>query len=131
NRSFSVLVADIDGFDRINESFGAHAGDLAFEYIGAIIRRAKRRIDVAARIGEDEFALLLPETGEHAAYIVAERLRHELKSSFAAEPVPLTVSLGVVNWPLHQATARGLLTAGEQALHRLGRERRLQLVPQP
>src|SRR3954454_9906024 len=116
NRSFSVLIADIDGFRRINESFGPHAGDLAFEYIGAIIRRAKRRIDVAARIGEDEFALLLPETDEHSAYIVAERIRHELKQSFAAEPVPLTISLGVVNWPLHQATARGLITAGEYAL---------------
>jgi diguanylate cyclase (GGDEF)-like protein/putative nucleotidyltransferase with HDIG domain len=116
NRSFSVLVADIDGFRRINESFGAHAGDLAFEYIGAILRRAKRRIDVAARIGEDEFALLLPETGEHSGYIVAERIRHELKISFEAEPVPLTVSIGVVNWPAHHGTPRGLLTAGEQAL---------------
>ena len=116
NRSFSVLVADIDGFRRINESFGPHAGDLAFEYIGAIIRRAKRRIDVAARIGEDEFALLLPETGEHSAYIVAERVRHELRVSFESEPVPLTISIGVVNWPIHQSTARGMITAGEQAL---------------
>jgi diguanylate cyclase (GGDEF)-like protein len=116
NRSFSVLVADIDGFRRINEGFGPHAGDLAFEYIGAILRRAKRRIDVAARIGEDEFAILLPETGEHAAYIVAERIRHELKVSFESEPVPLTVSIGVVNWPVHRGSARGLLTAAEQAL---------------
>jgi diguanylate cyclase (GGDEF)-like protein/putative nucleotidyltransferase with HDIG domain len=116
NRSFSVLVADIDGFRRINESFGPHAGDLAFEYIGAIIRRAKRRIDVAARIGEDEFAILLPETSEHSAYIVAERIRHELKVSFEAEPVPLTMSLGVVNWPVHRGSARSLITAGEQAL---------------
>src|SRR3954452_20833970 len=116
NRSFTVLVADVDAFRRINESFGPHAGDLAFEYIGTIIRRAKRRIDVAARTGEDEFAILLPETDEHSAYIVGERIRHELKQSFAAEPVPLTISLGVVNWPLHQATARGLITAGEYAL---------------
>jgi diguanylate cyclase (GGDEF)-like protein len=116
NRSFSVLVADIDGFRRINEGFGPHAGDLAFEYIGAVIRRAKRRIDVAARIGEDEFALLLPETAEHDAYIVAERVRHELRVSFEAEPVPLTISIGVVNWPLHRGTQRGLVTAGEQAL---------------
>jgi diguanylate cyclase (GGDEF)-like protein len=126
NRSFSVLVADIDGFRRINEGFGAHAGDLAFEYIGAIIRRAKRRIDVAARIGEDEFALLLPETGEHAAYIVAERIRHELRVSFESEAVPLTISIGVVNWPLHRGSPRGLITAGEQALllaKELGRDR--------
>ena len=58
---------------------------------------------------------------EHAAYIVAERLRHELKTSFAAESVPLTVSIGVVNWPLHRATARGLLTAGEQERFVTGR----------
>jgi diguanylate cyclase (GGDEF)-like protein/putative nucleotidyltransferase with HDIG domain len=116
NRSFSVLVADVDGFRRINDSFGPHAGDLAFEYIGAIMRRAKRRIDVAARIGEDEFAILLPETGEHAAYIVAERIRHELKVSFESEPVPLTISIGVANWPVHRGTARSLLAAGEQAL---------------
>jgi len=116
NRSFSVLVADVDGLRRINDGYGAHAGDLALEYIGAIIRRAKRRIDVAARLGEDEFAFVLPETGEHAAYVVAERVRHEMKTSFASEPVPLTISIGVVNWPLHQATARGLVTAGEQAV---------------
>jgi diguanylate cyclase (GGDEF)-like protein len=116
NRSFSVLVADVDGLRRINDGFGAHAGDLALEYIGAIVRRAKRRIDIGARLGEDEFAFVLPETGEHAAYVVAERIRHEMKASFAAEPVPLTISIGVVNWPLHQATARGLVTAGEQAV---------------
>lgn len=116
NRSFSVLIADVDGFRRINDSFGPHAGDLAFEYIGTIIRRAKRRIDVAARLSDDEFAILLPETSEHAAYIVGERIRHELKMSFETEPVPLTVSIGVVNWPLHQGTPRGLITAGQQAL---------------
>ena len=116
NRSFTVLVGDIDGFRRINDSFGAHAGDLALQYIGTIIRRAKRRIDIAARLGEDEFALLLPETSEHAGYVVAERIRHELKTSFAAEPVALTISVGVVNWPLHQGSPRALITAGEQAL---------------
>ena len=116
NRSFSVVVADLDGFKRVNEGLGWHAGDVAMEYVSAIIRRSKRRIDLAARLGEDEFALLLPESSEHAAYMVAERIRHELKTAFAAEAVPITVSFGVANWPLHHTTVRGLFTGAQQAL---------------
>ena len=116
NRSFSVVVADLDGFKRVNEGLGWHAGDVAMEYVSAILRRSKRRIDLAARLGEDEFALLLPESSEHAAYMVAERIRHELKTAFAAEAVPITISFGIANWPLHHSTVRGLFTGAQQAL---------------
>ena len=116
NRSFSVVIADLDGFKRVNESLGWHAGDVAMEYVSAIIRRSKRRIDLAARLGEDEFALLLPESTEHAAYMVSERIRHELKTAFGAEAVPITVSFGIANWPLHHTTVRGLFTGAQQAL---------------
>jgi len=116
NRSFSVVVADLDGFKRVNEGLGWHAGDVAMEYVSAILRRSKRRIDLAARLGEDEFALLLPESTEHAAYMVSERIRHELKTAFAAEAVPITVSFGIANWPLHHTTVRGLFTGAQQAL---------------
>ena len=116
NRSFSIVIADLDGFKRVNESLGWHAGDVAMEYVSAIIRRSKRRIDLAARLGEDEFALLLPESTEHAAYMVSERIRHELKTAFAAEAVPITVSFGIANWPLHHTSVRGLFTGAQQAL---------------
>ena len=79
----SVVVGDIDSFRQVNEQHGHAAGDEALQSVARNALKWKRRIDVAARIAGEEFALLLPETDERGAFIVAERLRRATHRSFA------------------------------------------------
>src|SRR5206468_3983540 len=71
----SLLVLDLDGLKRVNDQFGHEAGDAALRSVAAAIRRGLREIDLGARIGGDEFAVLAPQTGAEAAVVLAERLR--------------------------------------------------------
>jgi HD-GYP domain-containing protein (c-di-GMP phosphodiesterase class II) len=81
---------------------------------------------MAARLGGEEFALLLPETDERGAFLVAERLRRATHRTFAEGPLPLTISFGVATFPEHGDGADMLLQAADQALYAakdLGKDR--------
>jgi diguanylate cyclase (GGDEF)-like protein/putative nucleotidyltransferase with HDIG domain len=124
--SLTLLVADLDHFKRVNDRLGHAAGDAALTEIGRILREGKRQIDYAARTGGEEFALILPETTEEEAYVVAERLRAAVQKSFADELVPLTFSFGIAGYPHHGATPDALLRVADRALYaakELGRNR--------
>jgi diguanylate cyclase (GGDEF)-like protein len=123
----SVVVGDLDRFKRINDEFGHPAGDEALRRIGDTISSAKRRFDSAARVGGEEFALLAPNSDEHGAYMLAERIRSDVERAFdSGSRAPLTVSFGIATYPLHGQSAEALLRAADQALYaakRLGRNR--------
>jgi diguanylate cyclase (GGDEF)-like protein len=124
--SLSVIVADLDRFKALNDQFGHQAGDRALEQVAEILGTAKRRIDTAARIGGEEFAVIVPSSDHHAAYILAERMRREVRDTFASDPSALTVSLGVAAFPLHGTTPDALVRHADQALYaakKLGRDR--------
>jgi len=116
DRPMSVIVGDIDGFRWVNEQHGHASGDAALQSVATNALKWKRRIDVAARIGGEEFALLLPETDERGAFIVAERLRRATHRSFAEATVGVKFSFGVATAPAHGADAVGLLRAADQAV---------------
>jgi len=123
---FSLIVADLDNFKAVNDALGHAAGDDALRRVADAIRETKRSFDSAARVGGEEFAVLAPDTDEHGAYILAERMRIEVEAAFVASPARLTMSFGIVTFPLHGQTAERLLQAGDQALYaakRLGRNR--------
>ena len=115
-RPLSVIVGDLDSFSAVNERQGHAAGDLALQLVAGDCLKWKRRIDQVARIGGEEFALLLPETDERGAFIVAERLRRATHRTFADAAVPVTISFGVATSPLHGADAVGLLRAADRAV---------------
>jgi diguanylate cyclase (GGDEF)-like protein/putative nucleotidyltransferase with HDIG domain len=115
-RPMSVIVGDIDGFRQVNEQDGHAAGDAALQSVARNALKWKRRIDVAARIGGEEFALLLPETDERGAFIVAERLRRAAHRSFAEATVGVKFSFGVATAPGHGGDPVGLLRAADQAV---------------
>jgi diguanylate cyclase (GGDEF)-like protein/putative nucleotidyltransferase with HDIG domain len=122
----SLIVCDLDRFKRINDEFGHTAGDEALKQVAINVRGAKRSFDSAARVGGEEFALLAPDSDEHGAYMLAERVRSEIERSFATGPGPLTASLGIATYPLHGQSTEALLRAADQALYaakRLGRNR--------
>jgi diguanylate cyclase (GGDEF)-like protein len=122
----ALIVADLDRFKWLNDQFGHPAGDAALQRVAEILGTAKRRIDTAARIGGEEFAVIVPSSDHHAAYILAERMRREVRQTFASEPSALTVSLGVAAFGVHGASAEALVAHADQALYaakRLGRDR--------
>jgi diguanylate cyclase (GGDEF)-like protein len=125
-RPCALLMADLDHFKRVNDVLGHPAGDVRLGKFARLLQAGKRRIDAAARLGGEEFALLLPDTDEHGAYVIAERLRHKVRDAFAPDQIALTVSFGVAAYPNHGATADQLLHAADQALYvakQLGRDR--------
>jgi len=118
----SLIVGDLDRFKRVNDLHGHAAGDAALRHTADTIRSAKRRVDLAARIGGEEFALLAADSDEHGAYMLAERIREEIEASDDG----LTVSFGIATFPLHGQSPEALLRAADQALYaakRLGRNR--------
>jgi diguanylate cyclase (GGDEF)-like protein/putative nucleotidyltransferase with HDIG domain len=115
-RPLSVIVGDIDSFAAVNEREGHAAGDNALQLVAGNCLKWKRRIDQAARIGGEEFALLLPETDERGAFIVAERLRRATHRTFAEAAVPVTISFGVASSPAHGTDPVSLLRAADRAV---------------
>jgi diguanylate cyclase (GGDEF)-like protein len=125
-RKLSLLVGDLDGFKLVNDRYGHKAGDLALERVSAILRRRKRRIDTVARLGGEEFALIVPDANDRSAYMLAERLRAATAEEFAADPLPLTISFGVASYPSHGDSCQSLMGAADDALYaakELGRDR--------
>jgi diguanylate cyclase (GGDEF)-like protein/putative nucleotidyltransferase with HDIG domain len=116
DRPLSVVVGDIDAFRQVNEQHGHAAGDEALQSVARNALKWKRRIDVAARIAGEEFALLLPETDERGAFIVAERLRRATHRSFAEATAGVKFSFGVATAPAHGGDAVGLLRAADHAV---------------
>jgi diguanylate cyclase (GGDEF)-like protein/putative nucleotidyltransferase with HDIG domain len=114
-RPISVIVGDVDNFRAVNERHGHAAGDTALQAIAQNALKWKRRIDLAARIGGEEFALLLPDTDERGAFIVAERLRRATHRSFVEATPGVTFSFGVATAPAHATDGVGLLRAARSA----------------
>jgi diguanylate cyclase (GGDEF)-like protein/putative nucleotidyltransferase with HDIG domain len=113
----TVVLGDVDHFKEVNDRSGHHVGDATLQRLARLLEAGKRQIDQVARVGGEEFALILPDTDSHSAFAVAERLRCELYEEFAADTVPVTISFGVATYPKHGETAGSLLRAGDEALY--------------
>jgi diguanylate cyclase (GGDEF)-like protein len=116
-RPLSIVVLDLDWFKEFNDRFGHAAGDRALVQLAQALRRATRTSDVVARLGGEEFAVLAPETDELEGYQLAERLRAEVRATFARQPEKMTVSCGVASFPVHGITAGELLHSADRALY--------------
>ena len=113
----SLIVFDIDNLEEYNNTCGHMLGNLALSDIASIFQEGAREVDFVARIGGDEFALILPETNRLGAIKVADRLRGDVASY--PFPIPddrtsanLTVSAGIASYPGSADNERNLLTNG-------------------
>jgi diguanylate cyclase (GGDEF)-like protein len=109
-RPLSVLVMDIDNFKQRNDTYGHAAGDAALQAVGRILNGCVRIGDIAARLGGEEFGLLLPDTDSSGAIELAFRVQTALGQQ-AQGPAPLTVSAGA-------SSVTEEIDSWEQLLHR-------------
>jgi len=116
-RSFAVLLFDLDGLKKINDSYGHLTGSRAIKRLGAVLRNSSRTIDTPARYGGDEFAVILPESNEQDAAQAAARICEHLAND--GQKPPVTVSVGVAVYPTHGTSIEKLLGAADRALYRM------------
>jgi diguanylate cyclase (GGDEF)-like protein/putative nucleotidyltransferase with HDIG domain len=125
-RPVSLIIGELDGMGRLNAERGHGAGDKALKQVADHLNKWKRRIDSAGRIGGEKFGVLLPETDEHGAFLVAERLRRASRQTFGHQSLPLTISFGVASFPEHGdqfGVLMGAATRAVDAAVELGRDR--------
>ncbi|HVN76400.1 MAG TPA: GGDEF domain-containing protein [Thermoanaerobaculaceae bacterium] len=121
-RPVSLLFADCDDFKAVNDRYGHVTGDAVLGAVAHCIQDAVREIDVVARVGGDEFAVLLSETNAEGARVVVERLRAALNRPLAGAGVSVTLSIGVATfvgrWPSVEEALRqadGLMYAAKNS----------------
>src|SRR5215467_3278789 len=112
---FAILLLDMDHLKKINDTHGHLVGSRALCRLADVLRLNCREIDIAARYGGDEFVLVLPEASANAALHVGQRISERLRND-GLEP-PLSVSIGVANYPVDGATLEELLSAADRALY--------------
>jgi diguanylate cyclase (GGDEF)-like protein len=122
-RPLSLLFLDLDGFKSINDRYGHLAGSRALVEAAVEIRGSARETDVVARFGGDEFAVVLPDTGQEGAHAVGERIRERIAGhQFLAGDgldLHLTVSVGVATLPDVAASAEELVRAADAAMYQV------------
>ena len=111
-QSLSVMIADVDFFKRINDSYGHQTGDLVLKQVALALRESVRESDVVCRWGGEEFALFLPKCALDDAERIAEKIRQhieELALHEAFYSVPVTISIGVAyyrDWETDRKSTR-------------------------
>jgi len=124
NSTISLLMCDIDHFKLINDNYGHQQGDLILKEISKILRKNVRNTDIAARYGGEEFAIILPETTQADAKIVAERIRRDVSQcEFPSiipgqPPLKCSISIGVAGFPLNADSKDQLIQKADSSLYR-------------
>lgn len=115
-RDLTLILTDIDNFKQLNDSYGHPAGDAVIRAVGRVLVEKSRRIDTVARIGGEEFALILADTPSAAGLRLAERLRQAV-SNASSESISFTASFGVVSINDTDPTPAALMAAADEALY--------------
>jgi diguanylate cyclase (GGDEF)-like protein len=132
DRPLSLLLVDLDHFKDVNDTHGHTGGDEVLRAVADVLAAVCRDVDLAARIGGEEFAILLPETDARGAEHVAERARGRIAESHHRAPsgagFRITASAGVASLGREVTSAEGLLQAADDALYRAKGEGRNRVV---
>jgi two-component system, cell cycle response regulator len=132
-KPLTILVLDIDYFKAINDGHGHDAGDDVLREFATRIRKSIRGIDLACRLGGEEFVIVMPETDMAVAAIVAERLRRRIASepfgiAQGAKAIDVTISIGIATLDTADDNASTILKRADQALYRAKRDGRNRVV---
>lgn len=119
-RSLSLLFVDLDGFKAVNDTYGHAAGDTLLKLVAERLRQMLRADDIAARIGGDEFVMLVDDLNEAETLALAETLITEVSSSYdlgGDASANISLSIGIAMAPEHGESIEALLAAADAALY--------------
>ncbi|MBQ6516283.1 diguanylate cyclase [bacterium] len=117
NLKFSVIGLDLDHLKKINDKYGHSYGDIAIKTIAEVLKTNARSIDVAARMGGEEFNIILPGVDSDGAMIAAERIRKAIESQQIEKLGHITASIGVATFPDHTEDIDELMEITDQAMY--------------
>jgi diguanylate cyclase (GGDEF)-like protein len=116
----SLIIADIDLFKNVNDTYGHEAGDAVLRQVGKILSDGVRAVDICARYGGEEIAILLPQTPISGATELAERLRHAISERavlFEGAAIHVTASFGIAGYPETVPHGDWLFPAADRAMY--------------
>ena len=120
HKYFSLILMDIDHFKSINDTYGHSAGDDILRSLGLLLQNRLRKSDTAARLGGEEFGVILPETGLDQAYTAAEQIRKKIVSSpveYEGQTINYTLSAGVTSCYSSTNSIEDLMRKADRALY--------------
>ena len=132
NNILSIVMADLDRFKNINDTYGHDAGDRVLKAIGKFLQQNVRDVDVIARYGGEEFVIMIPEAAKDAAYILSERLRKQFAGLKLENFPQITISLGIATYPFDGVQLEDLIKNADAAMYaakRAGRNKVVKYTP--
>lgn len=127
NQPFTIITLDLDYLKQINDKYGHSFGDLAITTVAEVLRKNARSIDVAARMGGEEFNLLLPGVDSKGGLVAAERIRSAISGCKLDQVGQITASIGVATFLEHSDNIDELLEIADQAMYAAKRNGRNQV----
>lgn len=134
DKVFAVMCVDLDKFKDINDTLGHHVGDLVLQHVTRACNEVLRETDTVARMGGDEFALLLPNvTDMDQSMVVAERLLDAIRQPLKIGPdlIEVGASIGVAMFPQHGKDEESLVTRSDAAMYAAKRKKAGVVAYQP
>ncbi|MCQ6559576.1 sensor domain-containing diguanylate cyclase [Paenibacillus mendelii] len=125
---YSIIVLDIDRFKTVNDRYGHQIGDEVLKHLARIMSDCVRLGDVCCRFGGEEFVILLPQASSQTTMKIAEDIRMTMESTMSPCGEPVTVSLGVAEYPLHANNPEKLFQLADSALYAAKHEGRNRTV---
>jgi diguanylate cyclase (GGDEF)-like protein len=119
---FSLLMLDLDHFKNVNDQYGHQTGNIVLREVSGIIKQCLRDVDIVARYGGEEFVVILPQTGDNDALMIAERIRSSIEMAYFSNvqgqrDIQITISIGIASYPNGVHTAEQLLDKVDKALY--------------
>lgn len=114
---FTIAYIDVDNFKAINDAFGHATGDKVLSAVADSMQQHLRKTDVVARVGGDEFVILLPEVGTEVAQAVISKMRHRLSEEMQDKSWPVTFSIGVLTFTAVPVSADEMLSMADRMMY--------------
>ncbi|ADQ13615.1 diguanylate cyclase domain-containing protein [Halanaerobium hydrogeniformans] len=113
----SVIIADLNNLKKVNDNYGHQKGDQLLQKAAELIKTSCRDEEIIARMGGDEFIILLPQTSQAAAEIIKERIINNFKNHKLEEEIPLSIALGIASKNKESESFEAIITKAEEGMY--------------